>query len=120
MNDLYDVGKTKSLGYLPIQTIERKGNSVEALMIYAEQNSIKTILLPSNECDIGSGALYFYDSEMLLSLLHENSDVLSRAGVPCNDEVEYIRWISNHTVFEEAYPEAYRAIGITFNDRRFR
>ena len=118
LDDLYEVGKTKSLGYLPISTIIDYGKTVDELLDYATGN-VKSLILSANDCDIKSGALYFYDPPMLNDILQENQEILKKAGVP-TEPIAYINYISNFNVNSNSNPEAFRIIGLTFNDARFR
>ncbi|MFK7678672.1 hypothetical protein ACI3ER_11580 [Bacillus sp. Wb] len=118
--DLYDVGTKKSLGYLPVETVTNLcGSTLEEIVGYAELNKLQHVLLKAHECDIHSGAIYLYHEKMLKDLLNEYREVLEVAGVPIENPVDYIKYISNNTVYSEKYPEAYMAIGKTFNDYRF-
>jgi hypothetical protein len=120
LDDLLWVGINKSVGYLPLSTLVGLCNvPVSRMMNMASSNGLKSLLFSEEECDIGSGALYVYDEAMLSSLLREYQTPLSYAGVPTDNCEAYIRYISNNIVFEELYPEAYIAIGKTFNDPRF-
>jgi hypothetical protein len=75
--------------------------------------------LNSNECDIGSGAIYLFDEKWLSEILSKNSKILENAKVPHDNIKKYIMYISNNTVYKDVYPEAYVVIGKTFNDPRF-
>ncbi|MFF2532438.1 hypothetical protein ACFVS2_26585 [Brevibacillus sp. NPDC058079] len=124
INDLYEVGKSKSLGYLPKRTITDEvfcNLTISTVLDYAKENKISYLELKfPEECDIYSGAIFFYHESMLLDILRKNKDCLEKAGVPHDNCLEYIRYISKHTVYHEQYPKAYRVIGLTFNDPRFR
>lgn len=121
LDDLYLVGKSKSLGYLPLHTLENLcGVSVEEIKTFANQNNLKYLILKNGECDIHSGAVYVFDDSMLSNILMENRAVLKNAGVPTENAIDYILFISNNTISSYKYPDAYAAIGKTFNDQRFR
>ena len=118
LNDLYDVGKKKALGYLPINTlIDHCNKTVEEMLEFASKNGINTKIFGT--CNIMTGAIYFYDEKMLSNMLKQYNGILKSAGVPCDDCLEYIDYITDYTVYCEKYPEAYRVIGLTFNDSRF-
>ena len=119
LGDLYDVGKTKALGYLPLETIREYGDSIENILDYANKNYLKSVLLNyPEECDILSGALYLFDEAMLLKFLHKYTNVLKQANVPCSNCLAY-KYIAEVFVDNRYYPEAYKVIGLTFNDGRF-
>lgn len=119
LNDLYNVGKTKSLGYLPINTIVNICDTqIETILKYAKSNNLKTILLSEKECTIRSGALFVYNEKMLREILNKNKDILKEANIPTKER-NYILYIAKNHVSPIIYEKAYEIIGITFNDKRF-
>lgn len=121
--DLWEVGKTKGLGYLPLGTLKKCGLSVDEVLAFAKENSLKYILFDryaKGVCDVVSGAFYLYDEGMLQEILHANKDVLRKAGVPFEHAEGYIRHISGNLVNQQEYPEAYIVVAKTFNDARYR
>jgi len=115
LDDLLNVGKTKSLGYLPLSTIQQVcGASVEELIRYAESHNLGWVLLSKWRCSIASGALYFYDEPSLTAILNRNHACLSRAGVPTRNIEKYIKYISRVEVYAYKYPEAWAAVHETF------
>ena len=116
-NDLFLVGKDKALGYLPISTIEEFGRDIDFFMRYAKRNKLKSILIP--KCNVGSGALYIYSEDMLSNILEENKKALKSANVPHKCK-EYVNYIANNVVSYDTNPNAFIAVGKTFNDIRFR
>lgn len=118
-NDLFNVGKTKSLGYLPLSTIIDYGKTIEELIEYAKINELNYILLNQNESMTASGALYLYDKKMLSKITFEFSEILINAEVPINDLDEMIIYLENNTVDARVNPLAYIVIGKMFNDKRF-
>jgi len=122
MNDLYNVGVSKAVGYLPLKTLtEICGERVMDTIIFAKENELSFLQFsyPEN-CTICSGALYFYHEDMLKNILMENKNVLSKAGVPYRDNSSFIRHIAMKTVSHSMYPEAYIVIMKVFNDNRLR
>lgn len=119
MDDLFGVGKTKSLGYLPIDTLEECGYSTKDMEVYANAQGLGYLKLTMAECTVFSGAVYLYDTGMLADLLIANQEVLVAAGVPI-EPLKYVKYIAKVYVNNEEYPEAYEVIGKTFNDKRFR
>lgn len=121
LNDLYLVGVKKSLGYLPLDTIENICSvRVETVINYAKTNNLKSILYKQGECDIGSGALYLFHEQMLIDVIRQHENVLRDAGVPTDSCENYVAFISNNNVPFNLYPAAYIAIAKSFNDERFR
>ena len=121
LNDLFAVGKEKSLGYLPINTLTNICCvKIEEMLDFADKNKLKSLLLSPDECTINSGAIFLYDDEMLSQILFENKKILAKAKVPCSTNETFIRHIANHFVYAEKHPSAYQVVGKTFNDERFR
>jgi len=118
LSELYNVGKIKSLGYLTLESIMECNKTIDDLIKYANGNNIKTLLLEESECDIHSGALYFYDDEMLSCILNENKSILVNAKVPYKSCLDFIMHISNYLVSNHRYPKAFRVVMKTFNDKR--
>lgn len=120
MSDLYNVGITKSVGYLPYDNIRIYGNdSVDNVILWSNQNNLRHRHFSSSEGSTGSGgAFYVYDYNMLQDILTKYSDILVDAGIPTEPD-DYIDYIEKNTVYNHLYPEAYKVIGYTFNDKRF-
>lgn len=116
-SDLLLVGKEKSLGYLPLSTIKEYGRSIEYFQRYAKRNKLKSLLI--QECNIGSGALYIYDENMLLNILKSNAKTLRKAKIPTKC-IDFVKYISTNSVCFKTCPEAFIVIGKTFNDYRFK
>jgi hypothetical protein len=81
--NLTDVGNAKSLGYLPLATLEKHLaiDVTEAADLF-EKRGLKTRVFLANECCINSGALYVYDPSALQSILNAASDALERNKWP--------------------------------------
>jgi len=118
--DLLDVGSKKALGYLPINTILKYGgkNTERDLINWAEEQGLRHKKILGGTTYIG--ALYIWDEQMLMGILKKYKDVLKKAGVPTDDTEDYVDFIEHILVHEPEYPEAYKVIGKTFNDKRFR
>lgn len=121
LSHLYDVGRSKSLGYLPLSTLtEVCDTSIQTIIDYAKAKNLEHRIYTQEECDIGSGAIFVYDERMLLGILQSNKETLAQAKIPTDNVMDYIHYINKVPVLEEKYPLAYRVIGKTFNDPRFR
>lgn len=119
MSCLYDVGRTKSIGYLSIYVLERCVVGVEDMLKYARENHLGYRVYETNKGHI-KGYVYLYDEKMLQAVLMEEQEALNEANVPINTVESYIDFIQRFTISQEEHPEAYRAIGRTYNDDRFR
>ena len=115
--DLLDVGKKKAVGYLPLETIRSYGGVIYELTDWATSKGIEwdIIMTGNTYC----GALYFWCGRMLSDFLVKHSEVLLDAGIPVSP-YEYVQEIEHKTYISEEFPDAYRIIGLSFNDKRFR
>ena len=86
MNDLLAVGPSKSLGYLPTDTINGCGRNVEEITKELEDKGLHTILLNPKEAGKTASVLYAYDQEALSALLKNNQNILDEAGWPSDPE----------------------------------
>ncbi len=121
LDDLYDVGKTKSLGNLPLEElVDFCGVSINEMIQYANKNELEYLVLQEGETSVATGAIYLYHEGMLKGLLKEYEVALQTAGVPTNSPLEYIRFIANNSISKKENPAAYVAIAKTYNDPRFR
>ncbi len=116
-SSLLDVGTKKAVGYLPLETIYKHGGDIGELTRWAYDKALRVEMFALGTT--ASGALYMWDQKMLSELLHKHREVLIDAGIPL-DTYEYCKDIEHNTYYSEKYPEAYRIIGLTFNDERFR
>jgi hypothetical protein len=116
LNDLFWVGPSKPLGYLPISTIKDEGKSVRDIMEWAGNVGIRCVAFTEFESRVSSGAVYVWHESALQALLDSNRDILTRTEWPiiANDFVSQV-------VTENARdPALYELIGVAFNDFRFR
>lgn len=88
LNDLYQVGPQKPLGYLPIDTlIDICKVNPEHLEQELQNKGLKTLKLNEKESNVAyHGALFTYDENALQKLLNEHHDVLEQAGWPSDSE----------------------------------
>ena len=115
LSDLLLVGKSKMLGYLPINTLVNICKTPISQMIeYAKKHDLGYVLVSDES--IASGALYFYDKKLLPKFLIRHKNHFSKAHVPWDNPVKFIRYIARYLVQE---PIAYSLIGYAFNDDRF-
>lgn len=121
LSDLYDVGSSKSLGYLPLSTLTEVCNTnIQDIINYSDTKNLGYLIYTQEESGIGSGAIFVYDEIMLLDILQTNREILIKAKIPIDSVIDYINYIVNVFIPEENNPLAYKVIGKTFNDPRFR
>ena len=107
------VGSAKSVGYLPLATLEKHlAMDVTAVADSFEKRGLKTRVFLANECCINSGALYVYDPSGLQNVLNAESDVLERNKWPISAELFVDRvarfWIEEN---DPVYAVLQRAFG---------
>ena len=92
-DSLFDVGRKKAVGYLPLETIRSYGKGIltaNKLILWAYKNKLKPKIYKHGHT--GSGALYIWDENMLRELLNIYRDILINANIPPTTD-EYIRYI---------------------------
>lgn len=114
---LLDVGPSKPLGYLCLETIREFGHDPQGLEAGFRSRGLRTILLspsPERPC----GALYVYDARALQKLIDMNVDVVRHAGWP-EDAHAFATATAFVTADSRKHPKLYKLIGVAFNDPRF-
>jgi len=105
--DLFDVGPSKPLGYLPIETIKQYGQTPESMTAEAERKGLCHELIGDH--------LYFYEEASLQSLLDENRNVLEEAGWPISVS-EFV--VKVETELADSKTPLFRLIARAFADER--
>lgn len=83
LRNLSDVGFSKSIGYLPLQTVEKfLRMDVDDLARLMRSKGLAARILSVDECCINSGAIYVYNTAALQKLLDENVEVLEASSWP--------------------------------------
>ena len=119
MFDLFGVGWTKPLGYLPLSTIEFHGWTPELVTRWSLHNGLSSQELSEGNARTLSGALYVWDPRALQALLDANRDILSRHAWP-TDAFDFVQRVVRDTVHKDAAPHLYALIGRAFADERFK
>ena len=115
---LFDVGETKSLGYLDGKTIQENGYEPEKLAEEFRSRGLRTLLVRPSEADFVWGALYVYDERMLKALLDKHGDIVRDAGWP-EDVDAFVSCVAHKTASPHSEMDLFRLIGVAFNDQRF-
>jgi hypothetical protein len=122
LGDLLNVGKTKALGYLPINYINnRYGNPdevIDNLVKYSKENDIIFKIKSESESNVSSGSIWMYNEKMLSEILEKYKDILSKDGIPIIPD-EFVEYVIKHTVYLWEHPQSFVIIALTFNDKRF-
>lgn len=83
LHSLTEVGPTKPVGYLPLDTIRNfVQQSPEAVAASANARGLMAVQFGPDTCCIKSGALYVYDRESLARLLQVQAREVLIAGLP--------------------------------------
>jgi hypothetical protein len=117
LQDLYEVGVSKSMGYLPLRTITLvEGQDPLQLLEGLQAKGVNAYI--DIFCNTASGALIAWDTYLLSSLLESNRTTLEVAGWPINCE-EFVEKVMNVVVNPREDPKLYELIGRAFADKRF-
>lgn len=125
LEDLLDVGRTKLVGYLPLavikQRVDGKHGIVNKIRVWAEEKGLKSKVIPKKRIETMtiSDALYVWEEQGLSKFLQAHSATLIEAGIPI-EPGKYIDYIAYCIVWKERFPEAYKIVGQSFNDPRWR
>ncbi len=115
---LFEVGETKALGYLDLETIRENGHEPEALAQELRQRGLRTMFVEPSPDRFDFGALYVYDERALGELLAKHVDILRDAGWP-EDVETFVDRVANVSADPRGEMDLYRLIGVAFNDQRF-
>jgi hypothetical protein len=95
VRDLALVGRTKAVGYLPLDTIERYLKIPPTkLAANARRKGLAALLFSSRQSCIRSGAFYVYHRAALRSLLASQADALRQSGLS-NHPDQFVRQIAS-------------------------
>jgi hypothetical protein len=116
LSSLTQVGPTKPIGYLPLQTI-RDILQVEPRTIEqeAEAKGLSTALFRPGQCCIRSGALYLFDRSSLERLLRSSSPILSANDWP-EEPDSFVKRVASEWIDDQRHPVT-RVIKLAFGER---
>lgn len=121
MNDLYDVGPTKPLGYLPILTLARLGEHPDAVTKFSRERGLSTFYLEPpddpNKLTQDLGELYVYDEAALQHLLQQNTQLLEKHGWPVLPG-DFVTRVATDRADQKRQADLFKLIAWAFNDRR--
>ncbi|MSR85749.1 hypothetical protein EXS71_04950 [Candidatus Uhrbacteria bacterium] len=117
LEDIRILSEHKSLGYLPVDTIEeRTGGTVEDEIAKAKQRGFTPLLFNSKETQIGfQGALFVYHEKSLYDLLKKHEALLTKNHWPTDCE-RFVRRIATEWV-PTTNVELYDLIAEAFGDK---
>src|ERR1700722_9500134 len=85
--DLYAVGTTKSMGYLPLETIRQCiGRAPVCVQQELERRGCRAAMFTCDECGVHTGALYAWHPPMLERLVSDNEALLRNASWPLDSD----------------------------------
>lgn len=114
MRNLFDVGWTKPMGYLPIRTIGLAGWTVDRTLAWLATTELRHRQFKAAECSVASGALYVWHEGAVQRLLDLNPRIMHDSGWPTTAE-DFV--LSVATRFAEG-PAIYDLVGAMFSDKR--
>lgn len=122
LDDLYGVGPTKPLGYLPLITLARVGENPNAVAGVSAERGLSTFWVEPPDGEPPSltgdfGRLYVYDKAALAHLLQQNVHVLEKRDWPAAPD-DFVARVATDTVDTKRQPDLYKLIAWAFNDRR--
>lgn len=112
LDDLYNVGPTKPIGYLPVKTIEIAGETVESVVEKITQKGLRHKLVKKHWHHSKGGALYVFDEKALQELLFEHADVLEKTKWPAAAD-EFVEKVATKNVRRGT--ELYNLIALAFD-----
>jgi len=120
MKDLFNVGTTKLVGYLPLSTIKSYSNisfddTVKYIDSFCIRHNLKFKIIKGGTT--GSGALYVWDSDKLNSFINDNKEVFEKYLI--HSDERYISSIEHVTYLKTRHNKMYELIGQSFSDVRF-
>ncbi|MDO8322665.1 MAG: hypothetical protein Q7T23_06955 [Phenylobacterium sp.] len=115
MDDLFHVGATKHVGYLPIRTVEASGWTVPDTVAHLEASGLEVFVLSNSECSTATGSVYAWDRAAVQRLLDLNRPIVQGAGWPLEADL-FVREIWTSTAAFDT--PLYELIGVLFSDVR--
>ena len=116
MKDIWDVGKDKPVGFLPLSTVtDICGLDVDKVRDDSLEKGLETFVVSEEESHTASGALYAYDKEAVISLLKDHFSLLEKNGWPTTPD-EFVMTVASKFAEDSAL---YELVGRAFADTRF-
>lgn len=115
MGDLYNVGKSKMLGYLPLTTVkELLEQNLDNLKKTLIDRGLFVHIFEHNECNIAGGAIYVADLKQLQEFLFvpEQKNILDIMQWPSDAKLFINKVANEHAEYEPLYD----LIAMTFNN----
>ena len=114
--DLFNVGVTKCMGYLPKNLIIQGGRDYDYFIEFAIKNNLEFYIATATE-NIGE-RLYIFDRKKLNILLKVNSHILEELNFPVDVDF-FVEYVANGRLitFEENN-NWYTLVAMSFNDFR--
>jgi len=129
LQDIFRVGPSKPLGYLPVPAIKNANCNPTKLKVWVAKQHLKSLLLSGStlwlhdetvieskgqDCDI----FHVYDEESLYEFLFRYKFVLRPVGIPITPR-EYVEHIHSHVYNWHPFAKVNVVIGKSFADPRF-
>ena len=112
--DIFNVGKTKALGYLPKTYFNEKGRDINYFIEFAIDNSLEFYIC--NRFD--NPTIVVYHKKWLEALLYNNKEVVQESGLSLNAD-EFVEFVMEYDdVDYDKNTELYILIAMAFNGPR--
>ena len=112
--DIFNVGKTKALGYLPKTYFNEKGRDINYFIEFAIDNSLEFYIC--NRFD--NPTIVVYHKKWLEALLYSNKEVVQESGLSLNAD-EFVEFVMEYDdVDYDKNTELYILIAMAFNGPR--
>lgn len=109
--DIFNVGKTKALGYLPKTYFNEKGRDINYFIEFAIDNSLEFYIC--NRFD--NPTIVVYHKKWLEALLYSNKEVVQESGLSLNAD-EFVEFVMEYDdVDYDKNTELYILIAMAFN-----
>lgn len=111
--DIFNVGKTKALGYLPKTYFDKKGRDINYFIEFAIDNNLEFYI-----CNrFNNSTIVVYHKKWLEALLYSNKEVVQKSGLSLTDD-KFVEFIMEYDVDYDKNTELYMLIAMAFNDPR--
>lgn len=113
--DIFQVGKTKALGYLPESYFKNTGRDLNYFIEYAINRKLSFHI---TDAKYTSRIIAVYDKKWIEKLLYANQDILYKNNLPF-DADNFVKFITDgKSVDYEDNMELFLLIAMAFNDNR--
>ena len=107
----------KSMGYLPLKTIEASKISLDKTKKLCQDHNINFKIIKNEEV-VSSGAFFCWNDKEVSLLLEKHKEVLAKENIPWNSH-EFINYIFKNWIDKEKQPNGYKICGFLYGNKNF-